>query len=214
MVKEEVRMSLPKVSCFCATYGRPPVLVEEVIESFLRQDYEGEKELVILNDWPMQHLICDAPDVQIVNVQQRLTPIGKKFNETVALCSGEILFPWEDDDIYMPWRLSYSVERLQNGMFHTGNAFWMPRPNYVEYCDNLHHCNLAVSRKLFDAVGGYSEADIMEVDQVLFERLTNVVDEFIVSAFNRGSLPAGRIVLRPHWEQDYVALLRNAAQRT
>jgi len=38
-----------KVSCQCITYDRVELL-EEAIESFLRQDYKGEKELVILND--------------------------------------------------------------------------------------------------------------------------------------------------------------------
>ena len=36
-------MTNPKVSCYCATYGRTKLL-EEAIHSFLLQDYEGEKE--------------------------------------------------------------------------------------------------------------------------------------------------------------------------
>src|SRR5690349_243347 len=57
---EEIGM---KVSCICATYNRPPHfqwLLEEAIESFLRQDY-AEKELIVLNDCPEQELLCDAP---------------------------------------------------------------------------------------------------------------------------------------------------------
>src|SRR5438876_11343843 len=50
-----------KVSCMCATYNRPPNsqwLLEEAIESFLRQDY-AEKELLVLNDCAGQELVCD-----------------------------------------------------------------------------------------------------------------------------------------------------------
>jgi glycosyltransferase involved in cell wall biosynthesis len=52
-----------KVSCICPTYNRPPNyqwLLEEAIESFLRQDY-AEKELLVLNDCAGQELVCDAP---------------------------------------------------------------------------------------------------------------------------------------------------------
>jgi len=59
---------LPKISCLCPTYGRPQCL-EEAIFSFLTQDYQGEKELVILNDLADQTLIFDHPDVKIINVK-------------------------------------------------------------------------------------------------------------------------------------------------
>ena len=62
-----------KVSCFCCTYGRPDVL-EEAIESFLRQDYEGPKELIVLNDFTQQTLHFEHPEVKIINAEQRITP--------------------------------------------------------------------------------------------------------------------------------------------
>src|SRR5262245_8679210 len=61
----------PSVSCMCLTYGRPPHLVEEAIESFLRQDYRGQKELIVLNDLFGQELRFEHPEVQIVNVGKR-----------------------------------------------------------------------------------------------------------------------------------------------
>ena len=48
-------MPNPKVSCYCPTYGRTSFL-EEAIYSFLNQDYDGEKELIILNDLEDQTL--------------------------------------------------------------------------------------------------------------------------------------------------------------
>src|SRR5579875_46561 len=53
-------ITLPLVSCLCPTYGRGDDrqwLLEEAIESFLRQSYPN-KELVILNDCPAQELVC------------------------------------------------------------------------------------------------------------------------------------------------------------
>ncbi|MCL4258972.1 MAG: glycosyltransferase family 2 protein, partial [Anaerolineales bacterium] len=50
----------PPVSCICPTYGRVELL-EEAIESFLRQDYPGQKELIVLNDYAGQTLHFDHP---------------------------------------------------------------------------------------------------------------------------------------------------------
>jgi hypothetical protein len=63
-----------KVSCICPTFNRLPGsqwLLEEAIESFLRQDY-AYKELLVLNDCPGQELICDAPDVFVINFPQTI----------------------------------------------------------------------------------------------------------------------------------------------
>jgi len=160
---------LPKVSCFCPTFGRPNLL-EEAIESFLRQDYAGEKELVILNDYPEQTLHFDHPEIVIKNVSKHILPLGKKFNETANLCSGDILFPWDDDDIYLPWKLSYSVENMHNGIFHSPHA-WTNNFDKLEMSENLYQCNLAISRDLWEKVGGYAEEDSSSVDLGLFQRL-------------------------------------------
>jgi hypothetical protein len=63
---EDRRMETrPAVSCFCLTYGRPRLL-EEAIHSFLRQDYAGPKEMIVLNDYADQVLELDHPEVQVI----------------------------------------------------------------------------------------------------------------------------------------------------
>ena len=99
------------VSCYCPTYGRVHCL-EEAVECFLRQDYKGPKELVILNDYSEQQLFFDHPEVKVYNLPYRIKPLGAKFNATVALCSGDVLMCWEDDDIYLPNRISYSLSQM------------------------------------------------------------------------------------------------------
>jgi len=56
-------MPLP-ISAKCITYGRVDFL-EEALQSFLLQDYAGERELVIVNDYPLQTLHFDHPQVRI-----------------------------------------------------------------------------------------------------------------------------------------------------
>ncbi len=160
----------PKVSCYCATFGRPHLL-EEAIESFLRQDYQGEKELVILNDYANQELYCRAPGVRIANLKKRIVPLGRKFNETIGLCTGDILLPWEDDDIFLPWRISYSVNHLTDDFFHTYQAFVEKSPGILIQTRNLFQCNLAVTAERMREVKGYAEKDISAIDFHLFMKL-------------------------------------------
>jgi glycosyltransferase involved in cell wall biosynthesis len=87
------------------TYGRVEFL-EESLHSFLIQDYPGEKELVIVNDYPLQKLVFDHPDVRIYNLDETFKTIGEKENYATELCRGDIICQWDDDDVAMPWHLT------------------------------------------------------------------------------------------------------------
>ena len=115
----------PPVSCMCLTYGRAHLL-EEAIASFLRQDYAGVKELIVLNDLAELRLHFDHPEVKIINVEKRFRGLGEKRNASAALCSHDLLFVWDDDDISLPWRLSYSVEKMSDG-----RRFFKPAESFV-----------------------------------------------------------------------------------
>ena len=109
----------------CLTYGRAHLL-EEAIASFLRQDYAGVKELIVLNDLAELRLHFDHPEVKIINVEKRFRGLGEKRNASAALCSHDLLFVWDDDDISLPWRLSYSVEKMSDG-----RRFFKPAESFV-----------------------------------------------------------------------------------
>ena len=64
---------LPPVSAMCLTYGRPHVL-EEAIHSFLKQDYLGPKEMIVLNDCDQQVLLFDHPEVKAFAASLRPVP--------------------------------------------------------------------------------------------------------------------------------------------
>ncbi len=104
---------LPPVSCMCLTYGRPTWVVNEAVESFVRQDYAGERELVLLNDCAQQTYSCDHPDVVVVNTGRRFKTVGEKRNACAALAQHDLLCVWDDDDIYLPHRLSFSVRMMR-----------------------------------------------------------------------------------------------------
>jgi glycosyltransferase involved in cell wall biosynthesis len=234
-------MTMPLVSCICPTYNRPPShkhLVEEAIESFLRQTYPN-KELVVLNDCPGQDLLCDAPGVRVVNVPERFPTLGEKRNAGVALARGDLIAPWDDDDISLPWRLSLSVDRIDGtGYFNPGRSwFWDGAGLHREQVTNVGHNLSLFARDAFEAAGGYPAISVGEdaeletalracTDRVR-EDLTRDEVYYIYrwgvspvhvsgrgeDGFYReiGGMPAVRGVcfrLVPRWREDYVAATR------
>ena len=146
----------PGVSCICLTYARPELL-EESIESFLRQDYAGPKELIVLNDYEQQTLAFEHPEVHVVNLPKRLHTVGQKMNLAVALATYDLLFVWDDDDIYLPHRLAFSVRHFEpkKGFFKPDKAWFWDRGTLSGPVGNFFHAGSCWSRALFDAVHGY-----------------------------------------------------------
>jgi glycosyltransferase involved in cell wall biosynthesis len=164
--------NLPLVSCICPTYGRPPdrqYLIEEAIESFLRQTYPN-KELIVLNDCGAQELDCDAPGVQVINMPDRLPSLGDKRNAGVLLSAGEFIAPWDDDDISLPWRLSHSVERLHYGDYYNPLLWWLRDGNGLQLSRGVGHNMSMFRRSAWESVGGHPSMTLGE-DQVMDERL-------------------------------------------
>lgn len=147
----------PPVSCFCLTYGRPRLL-EEAIHSFLRQDYAGKKEMIVLNDYADQTLELDHPDVHVINLPKRFRTLGEKMNAAVALTSHDLLFTWDDDDVYLPHRLSFSVARFDPGKgFFKADAGWLwSNDRFSGPVHNRFHAASCWSRDRFEALGGYA----------------------------------------------------------
>ena len=98
--------NLPFISCKCITYGRVDTL-EESLNAFLKQDYPADKcELIIVNDYPMQTLVYNHPQVKVFNVSHTFSTIGDKENFATKLCDGDIICQWDDDDVATSWHLN------------------------------------------------------------------------------------------------------------
>jgi glycosyltransferase involved in cell wall biosynthesis len=174
---------VPLVSCICLTYNRPPEyqhLLEEAIESFLRQDYPN-KELIVLNDCPGQVLECDAPGVRVINVSERFPTLGDKRNAAVGLARGELLAPWDDDDISLPRRLSFSVERLGDADYFNPRRYWFLDNDglHSDHAMGVGHNASLFTRTAFEVVGGYPSISLGEdaaMDGALLARMERVVD--------------------------------------
>jgi len=145
------------ISCYCITYDRP-TLIEEAIESFHMQDYSGKKELVILNDCDSQTLVYDHPEVHIINTPKRFRTIGEKRNAAIAMCSGETIFPWDDDDISLPWRISISLKYKNDRPYFKNKRAWLWQNGVIKDKPvyNSYPSMGCWDRELFEEVSGYS----------------------------------------------------------
>ena len=148
------------VSCLCLTYGRPGLL-EEAVESFKRQRWDGPKELIVVNDHPEQELVCDdeGGEILIVNLKRRLRTLGEKRNFAAALARYEYLLPWDDDDIHLPWRIEETMKSLPENQFYKCPQVWMEGSGRLldepRHDESIFHGAAAYSRYLFSELLGY-----------------------------------------------------------
>jgi hypothetical protein len=147
----------PPISCMCLTFGRPQRILEEAVYSFLNQDYAGPKELLILNDFAQQTIVFEHPQVTVVNLSERFGSVGEKRNAAAALCRHDLLAVWDDDDIYLPHRLSFSVSHYhpQRRFFKATRAFVLNDGVLSGPSTKQYHAAGMWHRSLFDEVGGY-----------------------------------------------------------
>lgn len=155
-------MSLPFVSCLCPTYARLPAyghLLGEAVESWRRQDYPlDRRELLILNDCAAQVLVCEAPGVRVVNLSDRLPTLGEKYNRMVELSLGEVLLPWEDDDLSLPGRITQAVAALAGGYGYFNpqrSWFWNGGRLHSDHSHGVCHNASAFTRESWARAGGY-----------------------------------------------------------
>lgn len=146
-------MNYPLISCKMITYGRVEFL-EESLHSFLIQDYPGEKELVIVNDYPLQKLVFDHPQVKIYNLDETFETIGEKENYAIERCSGEIIAVWDDDDVALSNHLSNIVKfwKPDTNILHWENGVFYNEPSITNIM-GLGNSGIVYSKKAWEAIG-------------------------------------------------------------
>lgn len=163
-------MDYPFISCKCITYGRVETL-EEALESFLQQDYPGKKELVIVNDYPLQTLVFDHPEVKIFNLDETFSTIGDKENFAIENCSGDIIAVWDDDDVALPNHLSNIAKywKPDTNIIHWANGAYYNAPN-ISALTFLGNSGIVYSKKAWEAIGR-SPIENAGGDMTLIERI-------------------------------------------
>jgi len=143
--------SNPKVVCLCCTYGRV-ILLGEAIKCFIDQDYDN-KELIVLNDQEGVELVLeDCPsNVTIFNHSKRFNSLGEKRNYIKTLSDADYYCIWDDDDLYMPYRISKSVKNMDNCDIVKANKAIITTHNASpQIAQNLFHSQACVTKEYMD----------------------------------------------------------------
>jgi glycosyltransferase involved in cell wall biosynthesis len=110
-------------------------MLEEALHSFLQQDYPAEMcELVIVNDYPLQILKFDHPQVRIYNNPYTFNTIGQKENFATEQCKGDVICQWDDDDVALPNHLMNVAKQFTNNVniLHWKTGVYYNEPNITD----------------------------------------------------------------------------------
>lgn len=192
----------PIISCLCPTYNRAPDhqwLIEEAVESFLRQDHP-HKELIVCNDAPGQRLVCDAPGVRVFNRPDRFGSLSEKLRWMIGQARGDLFCRWDDDDISLPWRLSLSLEKLGDRLeWRPENYWYSPKGEHHEVGGAANtHAMAMWRREAMDKIGGYPDAFAGKSggeDQ----RFNGLLAEYGISSAKGEVLPTNRMFYLYRW---------------
>ena len=121
------------ISVLTLTYKRHHLL-EEAIESFIRQSPIYDAEMVIVNDNPEVDYTYDHPSIRIFNLKERFSSISDKLKWGYKQCKNDYIYRLDDDDLLAPNAISnatteiilnneYEVYRSQHHYFFVNNKF-------------------------------------------------------------------------------------------
>ena len=121
------------ISVLTITYKRHHLL-EEAIESFLKQLPLSECEMVIINDNADVNYVYDHPRVRIINNKKRFSSIAAKLEWGYKQCKYDYIYRLDDDDLLTPWALNnvkvdiqtnpgYDIYRSEGMYFFVNNKF-------------------------------------------------------------------------------------------
>ncbi len=180
-----ISLQQPLVSCVMPTYGRPDY-VPESLQMFLDQDYPN-KELIILNDCCGQTYNYESDQVRVYNYSDRFASLGEKRNAAIELAKGEVIAIWDDDDVSLPWRLSYSIEEMRRHDTHFYRpseflAYWGASQLHDNYStpDWVSHGLVLFTKEIWQQVGGYSPIGLGE-DRDFFKKIHSAIREDFVT---------------------------------
>ena len=139
------------ISVLTLTYQRH-YLLEEAIESFLRQDFQGEAEMLIINDSPKVEYVLNNSKIWIINIKERFPSIGQKLKYGFSQCNYDYIYRLDDDDLLAPWALSNTSEDiLQNPnheIYRSNGHYFFEHNQYKMTADNTNNGNVYTKKYL------------------------------------------------------------------
>jgi glycosyltransferase involved in cell wall biosynthesis len=131
------------ISIATLTYRRENLL-EEAIHSFLLQN-RHDCEMVVVNDYKNVQYYIDAPNVRIINCEERFSSIGEKLKFCFNNCKHNYMYRLDDDDLLCEGGLdAMCAEITQNpgyDVYRSKYSYYTHNNNYVSSPSNVNNGN-------------------------------------------------------------------------
>jgi glycosyltransferase involved in cell wall biosynthesis len=159
-----------KVLLIVPTYGRIPFL-NRMLASFLSQNYD-DKELAIVNDDKNVELCCNSKNVICVNLNKKIL-VGQKRNLAVNLGFYDLYMPHDDDDVFLPSRISNNVRIFES---NPGISMYHDLMSYIVYGSTFKPSSsgpscMSFTRKAWFDVEGYKHPINAGEDQEFINKI-------------------------------------------
>lgn len=195
------------ISVVTLTYRRHKFL-EEAIQSFLLQDFDGVAEMVVVNDCPHVTYEIDNDRVRIINLNKRFSSIGKKLEYAMKQCKYDHVYRLDDDDLLTSWALSqtakyitenpdYDIYRCKSHYLYTNNIY-----NGIGGSVNNGNC---YSREFINKID-FPDVSIGEDSEITFGRNAKIytIDTDLPSMIYRWGMGTTHISGIGNYDSDYI----------
>jgi len=140
------------ISVLTITYKRPHLL-EEAIESFLRQEGIKYTEMVIVNDNAEVDYVYDHPQIKIFNVKERFPSIAAKLKWGFEQCAHNFMYRLDDDDLLAPNALHNAAvtiieEKLNYDIYRSKDHYFFINNLYSAKSSNINNGNIYTKKYL------------------------------------------------------------------
>ncbi len=147
-----------------------------MLSGFIHQTYD-DKHLVVINDDINVELCCNRSDVTIINCNRRML-LSEKRNLGIASGYHDIIFPYDDDDIFLPSRLSNHIKKYSDPDVNV----YKNTSTYVTYGGKFLRGSgppndSSFRKKEWFRVGGYNIKELTGEDVELFDKMSNKLIE-------------------------------------
>jgi glycosyltransferase involved in cell wall biosynthesis len=223
------------ISVLTITYKRPHLL-EEAIESFLRQRRVAGAEMVIVNDNPEVDYVYDHPSIKIFNVKERFPSIAAKLKWGYKQCTHNFIYRLDDDDLLAPeaiYNVAVTVieSALDYDIYRSKDHFFFVNNKFEKKSSNINNGNV-YTKKYLDRItwphkSGDEDAEItFSNGAVICEKVpTSMIYRWGMETLHISGMgiqpsevilaqadkvltePGGVIQLNPHFDNDYYSEL-------
>jgi len=134
-----------KISVLTLTYRRK-ALLEETIESFLRQHPNDDAEMLVVNDEPNLKYCILNDRIRILNIKMRFKTISEKIKFGYVSCKYDYIYRLDDDDLLAPNAINDVSEDIEDNPGHDiyrsdGNYYYLDN-RFIEVTSNVNNGNV------------------------------------------------------------------------